>query len=217
MRVVPWITDGAREFIDGFLHERKRGRTTTTVFEFGSGSSTLYFLSRGCRVVSVEHNPEWHSRVQVAAEAFGWANRLEAILSERPYDNAIGERQCDVLFVDGRDRVRCVETNLPRVRPDGLVVIDNTERLRGRYRAMLDLMTDLDCVHFEQPAHRGHGEVINYRDHAGTIVSHRWITTCAWWKQGQPRTTQGARLLPDATPDQGEVAEDNDARPEAPR
>lgn len=59
LRVLPWVTDGAIDFLDTFISERRKMGFTTKVFEFGSGNSTLYFLSKGCFVTSVEHDANW--------------------------------------------------------------------------------------------------------------------------------------------------------------
>jgi len=57
---IPWITFAAREFLV------KNLRPTFTVFEYGSGGSTLFFAQRVKEVVTVEHDPDWHGQVQVA-------------------------------------------------------------------------------------------------------------------------------------------------------
>lgn len=48
----------AVEHLDRILAEESR------VFEYGSGGSTIYFAQRVREVVSVEHEPSWHSRVR---------------------------------------------------------------------------------------------------------------------------------------------------------
>lgn len=55
---VPWIVYKAKEWLDGFLNEEMN------VFEWGSGSSTLYFCERVKKVVSIEHDREWFNRVR---------------------------------------------------------------------------------------------------------------------------------------------------------
>jgi len=50
---MPWITYDAIKVIERHLTSK------SSVFEFGAGGSTLFFLDRAARVYSVEHNPEW--------------------------------------------------------------------------------------------------------------------------------------------------------------
>ena len=63
LHVLPWLTDGAQYFLDSHIFYIKSVlRKNPVVFEFGAGNSTLYFLSRGCLVTSVEQDPFWLSR-----------------------------------------------------------------------------------------------------------------------------------------------------------
>jgi hypothetical protein len=52
---VPWYTYAARLALESCVAPGAR------VFEFGSGGSTLWWLSRACAVTSVEHDPTWHA------------------------------------------------------------------------------------------------------------------------------------------------------------
>lgn len=55
---LPWLTFAAIDFLEKWLD------WTTRVFEWGSGSSTLFFARRAQSVVSVEHSPQWAERVR---------------------------------------------------------------------------------------------------------------------------------------------------------
>jgi hypothetical protein len=101
-RPLPWITYGAIDFLT------ERARETFTVFEFGSGNSTLWWAERVAHVTSVEHDEKWAQRV---------ARRLPGNVTysyvplERDGDycraaSASGET-FDIVVVDGRDRVNC--------------------------------------------------------------------------------------------------------------
>lgn len=59
---VPWITFEARDFLESRLHK------DMTVFEYGSGGSTLFFSDRVRQVISVENDANW-------------ANTMEQLLS----------------------------------------------------------------------------------------------------------------------------------------
>src|ERR1019366_2881355 len=52
---VPWLTFRTIDFLTNCL------RPDMTVFEFGSGGSTIFIARRVRTVVSIEHDPEWHS------------------------------------------------------------------------------------------------------------------------------------------------------------
>ncbi len=55
---LPWLTFEAIERL-GTLDLKGKN-----VFEYGSGGSTLFWLDKGAKVVSVEHDLEWYQRLQ---------------------------------------------------------------------------------------------------------------------------------------------------------
>jgi len=60
---LPWLTFLAIEFLEEFLEPHM------AVCEYGSGGSTLFFARRVRELVSIEHDPQWHKRVQEALVA----------------------------------------------------------------------------------------------------------------------------------------------------
>lgn len=51
---VPWLAFGAIDYLQHWLTKEMK------VFEYGSGSSTLFFAERTQTVISIEHNEEWY-------------------------------------------------------------------------------------------------------------------------------------------------------------
>lgn len=49
----PWMTFQSISFIE------RRLDTSSYIFEYGGGGSTLFFLDRGAKVITVEHDKEW--------------------------------------------------------------------------------------------------------------------------------------------------------------
>lgn len=104
------------------------------VFEYGGGGSTLWFLDRGADVVTVEHDEQWAAllRGSVAGERWDLLHR-SGDDDYREYVHAIddfADNTFDVVLVDGRERVRCLRAALPKVRPGGVVIVDDTDRER---------------------------------------------------------------------------------------
>jgi predicted O-methyltransferase YrrM len=56
-RPIPWMPFAAIDWLRATL------RREMSVFEWGSGSSTLFLAPRVGRIVSVEHDPSWHTEV----------------------------------------------------------------------------------------------------------------------------------------------------------
>lgn len=141
-RSTPWLTDGAVDFIEALPPGR--------VLEFGAGSSTLYFARRGFELVSFEHDEAWHAGV---AGFLADMPNAQVHLRPRPYWEAVTDMPdagFDLVLVDGRDRVDCVREARRLVRPGGVMVVDNTERIAGRYAAIPALLEGWPRRDFEQ-------------------------------------------------------------------
>lgn len=124
----------------------------SSVFEFGGGGSTLWFARRVHRVVTVEHDPHWFPQLEAAV-----GTRRECTLirghAEDDYADYVGaidafpDASFDAVVVDGRERVRCFERALPKVKPGGLLVLDDT--MRARYRPAFDLAAGWPCTTYD--------------------------------------------------------------------
>lgn len=122
---LPWLSYPAIEYLSG-LNLREK-----TVFEYGSGCSTLYWSERCSRVVSVEHDKVWCEKLQESALASSIQNcRVLLREGESEYLRAIHEENCpyDVVIVDGGfNRKRMAEHALQRLAPGGIIVLDNSD------------------------------------------------------------------------------------------
>ncbi len=190
LRVLPWITDGAVSFLDGFLFRNKN----THVFEFGMGNSTLYFLTKGCIVTAVDHDPNWVELVEKTADNFQMGDRLMASCLPRPYLPAYQSNNYSIVAIDGRDRVECLKHVLDiGINDSTILLLDNTERVNGgRYVEYQSLLNGFQQIHFEQPCVPGvPPDTGNYNDRSGNRVTHRWITTVAYKSNNFMLTTTG--------------------------
>jgi hypothetical protein len=225
LHVLPWLTDGALDFLDSHIfYVKAELKRNPRVFEFGAGNSTLYFLSRGCYVRSVEHDSDWCQKIERVAECFGYESRLSLDLAERPYNLKFETffNSFDLVLIDGRDRVKCLETVLAKLKNEPphkqpILILDNTEHLADKYAQYLSMLNDYSLFHFEMPFVFGgvvtpsesrdglnfpadfpaNGLAANaYRDRAGNASKGRWITTIAVPKARGEFTSQGVPLLP---------------------
>jgi precorrin-6B methylase 2 len=119
---IPWITYPSIRFVESRL------RADMSVFEFGSGASTLWWAKRVRRVVSCEHDRQWYEQTRVGLPA-----NVELIYASR--ENHEYSRQVlkfnnefDVIVIDGRDRVRCAQNCVPALKAGGVILWDNTDR-----------------------------------------------------------------------------------------
>lgn len=112
---------------------RQRLGPGSSVFEFGGGGSTLFFLDCGARVITVEHDAAWMARLEELAAPHAWHGRLRTLDDTDAYVSSIAEHPddtFDVVVVDGRERARCAMAALEKVRPGGWLVFDDVDRER---------------------------------------------------------------------------------------
>lgn len=119
---LPWTTLSYIDFITPRL------KPEWTVFEYGAGASTRFYAARVAMVLAVEHD-------EAFAKTLTPQLPQNARLLVRPegaesYINAAAECQSrpDLVSVDGRDRVRCVQAALTALAPSGVLVLDDAER-----------------------------------------------------------------------------------------
>lgn len=154
---LPWITFRAIDWLDAYL------KPGMSVFEYGAGGSTLYFAQRVARVISVEHDAGFFAVVKALLKERGLSNCALQLHEPKPCDGssrpfasfqpkysgmcfesyvkAIDEfpdDHFDLVLVDGRARLACVERAAKKIRRGGALVLDNTDRpgYAGAYEIM---------------------------------------------------------------------------------
>ena len=143
---VPWWPYDAAAWIARELPPGAR------VFEYGGGGSTLWLQDHGAVVTVVEHDPVWYEQLTEALPAgtrvlrrgTDAAGRITSQVDAGFFDSyvaAIDEEpdgSLDLVVVDGRARVDCVRRAMPKVKPGGLLILDDAAR--DRYRPAIDLL-----------------------------------------------------------------------------
>lgn len=163
----PWTSPASIVFFDQALTR------TMTGFEYGSGKSTNFFASKLKHLVSLEHDSAWYERVRFDLEK-DEINNVEYHLIERketddvreesvPFGNdtihhsflecfyaysgfisKFPDQHFDFILVDGRARVDCVVRSVNKLKPGGILVLDNSER--ERYKKVFNLLKDWPSV-----------------------------------------------------------------------
>jgi hypothetical protein len=130
---IPWVT---YSFID-FIKERIKKHHT--VFEFGSGNSTFFYAKYSGLVVSVEHDKEWYDKIVKEKPENSEMIYCELVRGGDYCHMPVKlEEKFDVIIVDGRDRVNCCKQAADALTPEGVVVLDDSER--DFYREGVDFL-----------------------------------------------------------------------------
>lgn len=111
--------------VETIAAELQRLGRNARVLEFGCGDSTIW-LSKLCdRVTSIEHDPDWFAKIQPQVP------NVELLLEHRPYYNVCQrypDETFDIVLVDGRNRKGCIRESALKVKPGGLLLLDDAER-----------------------------------------------------------------------------------------
>lgn len=120
---LPWVTYSFIDFIKPRLHKE------LSIFEYGSGNSTLFYAQRVKRVVSVEHDKEWFDKIvkEKAPNAEMIFTHLEKGGEYSKKATLLNEK-FDLIIVDGRDRVNCCKNSIAALTSNGVLVLDDSER-----------------------------------------------------------------------------------------
>ncbi len=143
---IPWVSYLALSFLDSMLVSFD---TDTSIFEYGSGGSTVYFSQFSKNVVSVEHDQEWYNEVNAKISdnvdyhfvpyeigAIGDDKSNPYHYTSNPfmanfqsYVSVIDNYDLfDIIFIDGRSRASCLMHASSRIKSGGWIILDNTER-----------------------------------------------------------------------------------------
>lgn len=129
---IPWWTYPAINALEEYI---KGLENPPVVFEYGSGASTLWLAKRSRQVFSIEHDLKWYQ--QLKNEILN-CNNIE-LLFQPPnghdftnYITAITacQQEFDIIVIDGRCRNACLNECLAYLKPQGLIVFDNSDRER---------------------------------------------------------------------------------------
>jgi hypothetical protein len=124
----PWLTREAISYLQNYLcHGMQR-------FEYGSGRSTVWFARRVSRLISIEDNPVWYGRVKPIIDPLNVDYRFVDTASGcAKYAGQLSEfpdGYFDFILIDGFCRDSCILASAPKVKPRGIIILDNSDEVR---------------------------------------------------------------------------------------
>jgi hypothetical protein len=128
---MPWWNYKAIAFVDRSLPANAR------VFEYGGGASTLWLRDRGATVTTIEDNASWLGALREAVPdadlRYVAPTPGSSATPEGPFDeyaHAIDtEPDCsfDLVIIDGQARRECLFAAEPKVKPGGMLLLDDSQ------------------------------------------------------------------------------------------
>lgn len=125
-----WLTSAANKILESWL------RPSDVGFEWGAGRNTLWLAKRVANLTSIEHDAQYYERIRLSLSVAQIKNvhlQLQSLDGEEnsAYIKAINSytpNSLDFVLVDGRLRHYCVIAAVDKVRPGGLLILDNANR-----------------------------------------------------------------------------------------
>ena len=136
----PWLVQDSILFLDEWLQNDMKG------FEFGSGRSTKWFTKRVSFYFSTEGNFEWYKKSIESNKENIKKNKCEIVFKDagdqvkidenkvKSYSTSLSkfkDQYFDFGLVDGHFRMECIYNSLSKIRPNGVLIIDNSDAIDG--------------------------------------------------------------------------------------
>jgi len=170
----PWLAFSAIRFLQKIVTKNM------TVYEWGSGGSTLFWSKHVAKVISVEHDPNWFYKLK---EKLASKTNITYKLIEPSTDNSYNaslvadpnasfskdpdfagynftnyvsdidqypDESFDIVVVDGRARPACVFRAIKKIKKGGYLLLDNSER--EHYQQAIKLLEGWQRYDFYGPA-----------------------------------------------------------------
>lgn len=97
-----------------------------TIFEYGAGNSTFFWMSKAKHIVSVDNSKSWYERLKSDLD-----KNVELILAQGDDFPWVIERYpdtFDVVIIDGAGyRYDCATAGLKKVSETGMIILDNSD------------------------------------------------------------------------------------------
>ena len=119
--VSPWWAKSMTDFI------KRRLDSCWSVFEWGSGNSTLFLSQHLKNVVSIEYDEKWYEKMRDILP-----KNVDLKYCKLDYDGnycrkILEEKEkFDIVVIDGRDRSRCAENAVKKLKSGGIIIWDDT-------------------------------------------------------------------------------------------
>lgn len=119
---IPWYTYPAVEYLEQFDFSNK------TIFEYGMGNSTLYWSRYVKKVICADNSQDWYQQITNQCN-----HNVTAYFepNEQQYPATVMKAgiMFDIIVIDAIKRDECALFALKQIAEDGIIIIDDTERV----------------------------------------------------------------------------------------
>jgi hypothetical protein len=133
----PWLTESSVLLLDTYLNQDDIG------IEWGSGRSTVWFAERVKKLISIESDKQWYDSVNKNLKEKHVEQKVTYFYipvsipqnnapESHPYadviETGVNDESLDFALVDGKIRITCMEKVIRKIKPGGILILDNAER-----------------------------------------------------------------------------------------
>ncbi len=155
---LPWMPYSLIKYLE------KELKASDLVFEYGFGTSSIFFAKRVKKVISVESNKKWHEVMTEMVSEQGVCN-IETVLMPDALENTKYENLVrnfsettlpdpgfDWIVIDSLKRAKCTTNATLALKKGGKILLDDAQRLN--YKKIYDFMIEkgFSCQEFEDIA-----------------------------------------------------------------
>lgn len=115
----PWLS---YPFLEFFI---PRLKSSISLFEYGLGNSSLFFMDKLGDHYGVEHDIVWYEKLQESIDT----EKLK-LVKKKDFSDSISNfgRKFQVIIIDGILRNECLNKCTEFLEPDGIIILDDAER-----------------------------------------------------------------------------------------
>jgi protein-L-isoaspartate O-methyltransferase len=158
---VPWMNYPMISLLE------KRLNKDLTIFEYGSGYSTIFFARLAKSIDSIEYDEKWFELIKLKVP-----DNAKVYFVDKDVDGKycrsidLTGKNYDIVIVDGRDRVNCIKQAVEKLTERGVIILDDSERERykeGIEYAVQKGFSTLELVGMKPGSFGIHNTMIIYR------------------------------------------------------
>lgn len=139
--IIPWMTYPFLDYI------RNLDLSQKTIFEYGSGYSTVFWAKNAKSVSSVENVPEWAEKTRDLLPANATLLMRD---DKEKFIAAINEtdKKYDIIILDGYGfRYECALASIDQLSDNGMIVLDDTDNVY--YKRICDFLKGKDLIQID--------------------------------------------------------------------
>jgi hypothetical protein len=210
LRVNPWFTDSCTVFLNNLFKWYPASiNKTLSVLEWGGGNSSIFFLQKQCRILTIESNEDFINDLLKLSQDLGYRSRIvktleEGISSFKEYhmtilkaekfedvgDAVFAMEDWSIIVNDGISRHQVIEKIMEK-KSSSIIVLDNAEYCANwgklerasahpdRVRSYRRILRDPSWRQYLFEQTEGR-EGYSSPDSTGWEAPHRWISAVLW-------------------------------------